>query len=329
MRLEVVEYDDEWPNAFERERLLLVPVLAPWLDGGVHHIGSTSIPGLAAKPILDMMAGVRDLVHARGAVERLAALRYVHAPHRADALWFHKTRPDDPDVATHALHLTVPGSALWRERLAFRDALRREPSLAAEYEALKRRLAGQHRDDLRTYTDGKRAFVAQALAAAGVDLDETAPRLRAATPADAPAIAVFQTTCWREAYRGLVPPDYLERVGPAEREIRWRERLEPGGRHVVLAESGGVPIGVVSAGESTEPDVPALELKSLYVAAPHRGSGVADALLGAAIGLDSAYLWMFEDNPRAMAFYARHGFRADGVRQLDPDTAVPEIRLVR
>ena len=63
----VVPYDPAWPERFEAERELLERILAPWLEGGVHHIGSTAVPGLAAKPILDMLAGVHDLEAARAA----------------------------------------------------------------------------------------------------------------------------------------------------------------------------------------------------------------------------------------------------------------------
>ncbi|HVM16574.1 MAG TPA: GrpB family protein [Gaiellaceae bacterium] len=161
-RVVVVPYDPEWPLLFERERELLERVLAPWLSGGVHHIGSTAIPGIAAKSSLDLMAGVRDLEEARAAVEPLRARGYEHAFHRLDALWFRKSGA--------ALHLTEPASPLWRERLAFRDALRADPALAAEYEALKLRLAREHPHDRRAYTDGKRAFVAGVLAGRGIAL---------------------------------------------------------------------------------------------------------------------------------------------------------------
>jgi GrpB-like predicted nucleotidyltransferase (UPF0157 family) len=60
----LVPYNPEWPERFESERALLERVLAPWLEGGIHHIGSTAIPGIAAKPVIDMMAGVRDLEEA-------------------------------------------------------------------------------------------------------------------------------------------------------------------------------------------------------------------------------------------------------------------------
>jgi GrpB-like predicted nucleotidyltransferase (UPF0157 family) len=123
--------------------------LRPWSDGGIHHIGSTSdggihhigstaVPGLAAKPIIDMIARVRDLETARAAFEPLCALGYGFHEQRPEAHAFSK-----PEAATdwweqtHHLYLTEPGSALWRERLAFRDALRADPALAGEYQEWK------------------------------------------------------------------------------------------------------------------------------------------------------------------------------------------------
>ena len=66
-RVHVVDYDPAWPARFEAERALLERVVAPWLEGGVHHVGSTAVPGLAAKPVVDIMVGVRDLEEARAA----------------------------------------------------------------------------------------------------------------------------------------------------------------------------------------------------------------------------------------------------------------------
>lgn len=164
----VVPYDPEWPRRFEAERALLERVLAPWLEGGIHHIGSTAIPGIAAKPSIDMMAGVRDLDEARAAFEPLREVSYHYAPHRP-GIAHHFAKPSvRPDAITHGLHLTEPGSDLWRERLAFRDALRSDPLLAAEYEALKLRLAAEHPEDGGAYTVAKRPFVARVLASAGL-----------------------------------------------------------------------------------------------------------------------------------------------------------------
>jgi GrpB-like predicted nucleotidyltransferase (UPF0157 family) len=166
----VLPYSDAWPVLFEQEAVRLRVVLKPWLVGGVHHIGSTAVPGLAAKPILDMLAGVDDLTQARDAVPVLANLDYQHADHRPhEALWFYKQNGDDYGTRTHQLHLTRKDSALWRERLMFRDALRAEPVLAGEYQALKRRLASQS-EVLTDYTGGKREFVAAVLERAGLRL---------------------------------------------------------------------------------------------------------------------------------------------------------------
>jgi GrpB-like predicted nucleotidyltransferase (UPF0157 family) len=164
----VVPYDPDWPRRFDAEREFLEHVLAPWLEGGVHHIGATSVPALAAKPIIDMMAGVRDLAEARAAFEPLRAYSYVYTPHRP-RIAHHFSKPSARlSEVTHGLHLTEPGSDLWNERLAFRDALRADAALVADYGALKRRLAREHADDVAAYTLGKRAFVARVLASAGV-----------------------------------------------------------------------------------------------------------------------------------------------------------------
>lgn len=164
----VLPYDRTWPRRFEAEQAVLERVLAPWLTEGVHHIGATSIPGLAAKPIIDMIAGVRDLDEARAAYEPLRELSYVHTPHRPGiAHHFSKPSPRLSEL-THGLHLTEPGSDLWRERLIFRDALRDDPELVAEYASLKLRLAQEHVDDVAAYTAGKRDFVGRVLAGAGL-----------------------------------------------------------------------------------------------------------------------------------------------------------------
>jgi len=169
----VVPYDPAWPGRFESERLLLERVLAPWLKGGVHHIGSTAIPGIAAKPIIDMIVGVRDLEEARGAFGPLGTEAYLPSPHRSDEA-HHFSKPSlRLSEVTHGLHLTEPGSNLWRERLAFRDALQANPTLAAEYDTLKHGLAREHATDIAAYTEGKRTFVAHVLAAAGVQLDQS------------------------------------------------------------------------------------------------------------------------------------------------------------
>ena len=162
-------YSLRWPALFEQEAEDLRARLGPWLAGAIEHVGSTAVPGLAAKPILDMLAPVHDLREARAAAPELAALGYRREDHRPqEALWFYKQPGEDYQVRTHQLHLTRTDSDLWRERVAFRDALRADPALLREYQALKHNLSSAL--DLAEYTRGKRAFVATVLKAAGVDL---------------------------------------------------------------------------------------------------------------------------------------------------------------
>ena len=164
MRVEIVPYDPAWPGEFEAEKARLEPVLAPWLAGAIHHVGSTSIPGLAAKPVIDILAEVRSLEESRAAIEPLRALSYHWFPYQEDLMnWFCKP---SPERRTHHLHLVVRGSRAWREELAFRDALRAEPETARAYEELKRRLAVELADDREAYTVAKTEFVESVLARA-------------------------------------------------------------------------------------------------------------------------------------------------------------------
>jgi GrpB-like predicted nucleotidyltransferase (UPF0157 family) len=157
----VVPYDERWPSRFEAERALLQPLLAPWLVAGIEHMGSTAIPGLAAKPVIDIMAPVESLEASRPALSALTQLAYNYFPYRADVVhWFCK--PSDSH-RTHHLHLVPFKSPLWNERIAFRDHLRAHPLLAAEYGELKRRLADEHRFDREAYTEAKGAFVQRVL----------------------------------------------------------------------------------------------------------------------------------------------------------------------
>ncbi len=159
--VEIVVYDPLWPSKFETERALLQVVLAPWLTGPIEHVGSTAIPGIPAKPVIDIMAAVENLEASRPAISALVESGYVYFPYRPDIMhWFCK-----PSAAfrTHHLHLTPLSSERWDKCLAFRDAVRGDQSLAVEYAALKHRLAGEFKFDREAYTDGKAPFVERVL----------------------------------------------------------------------------------------------------------------------------------------------------------------------
>lgn len=160
-RIELQPADATWPAQFEAEAALLRPLLAPWLAGEIEHIGSTAVPGLIAKPVIDLMAPVHSLQQALPALAALTTLGYLHAPYRADEMhWFCKP---SPAMRTHHLHLVPLHGPRWRQTLAFRDALRHQAGLADRYADLKRRLAAAHPDDREAYTAGKAPFIEAAL----------------------------------------------------------------------------------------------------------------------------------------------------------------------
>ncbi len=157
----LVEYDASWPDQFERERELLAVTLQEWIHGPIEHVGSTAVPGLPAKPIIDIMVAVQSLDASREAVPALEPLGYLYAPYHADVMhWFCKP---SPSFRTHHLHLVPFGSRLWTERLVFRDHLRRNPTVAAEYAELKRRLAKRYEFDREAYTEAKAPFIQEVL----------------------------------------------------------------------------------------------------------------------------------------------------------------------
>lgn len=155
--VQIVDYDAAWPKRFARERELLLEVLGEHVVGGIHHVGSTAVAGLSAKPTIDIMAGVAGLEQSRQCFAALSRASYLYAPYRPDEMhWFCKP---DPIRRSFHLHLVPHGSRRFAATLAFRDRLRAEPSCAAEYEALKRRLAARYAEDREAYTAAKADFI--------------------------------------------------------------------------------------------------------------------------------------------------------------------------
>jgi putative glutamine amidotransferase len=153
------DYDSEWPARFDREATDLLDALGD-LATRIEHVGSTSVPGLAAKPVIDIQVSVVSLIPRSLIVESLIALGYEHSidPIEPQHEFFSKGYDDDGPRNVN-LHVCEVGSAWERRHLAFRDELRRDPSAAAEYAALKRRLADEHPRDIFSYVDGKSVFI--------------------------------------------------------------------------------------------------------------------------------------------------------------------------
>lgn len=165
----VEPHDDRWLERAAVLRQEVATTLAG-LISEVHHVGSTAVPGLPAKPIIDLMAGVDSLDVAADAADRLAPLDWHLVPPELDARpWRRFLIKVAADRRAAHLHLMQPESSRWREQLVFRDRLRADPGKAAEYAELKRRLAVERADNREAYTDGKEAFVRTVLREAGLD----------------------------------------------------------------------------------------------------------------------------------------------------------------
>ena len=151
--------DPAWAGAFELERDRLL-ALVPGVFVEIAHIGSTAVPGLAAKPIIDILAGVASLEDIDALVDRLCERGYTTSKAfnatLGDRRWLMRWKNGH---RTHHLHIVAHGGVLWGERIGFRDALRADPALAQRYAALKIRLAAEHRADREAYTDAKADFV--------------------------------------------------------------------------------------------------------------------------------------------------------------------------
>jgi GrpB-like predicted nucleotidyltransferase (UPF0157 family) len=141
-QLEICPHNPSWALEFEAERDRIAHALGP-LARRIDHNGSTAVPGLDAKPVIDIQIAVDRLEPLAAYAEPLAALGYVHVPHPDDAVcpFFH--RPAEWPH-THHVHVVQAGGTEERRTLAFRDYLREHGDVAREYAALKRRLAAQH-----------------------------------------------------------------------------------------------------------------------------------------------------------------------------------------
>jgi GrpB-like predicted nucleotidyltransferase (UPF0157 family) len=141
--ISIVPYDGRWPEQFASEANQLRAAMGS-LSLRIEHVGSTSIPGLAAKPVIDIQISVATLDGLDVYVAPLASLGYSHIPYGAVDLVYPFFRKPAEWPSTHHLHLCVAGTEHERRHLAFRDYLRTHPKVANEYVALKRSLAATH-----------------------------------------------------------------------------------------------------------------------------------------------------------------------------------------
>ena len=155
-KIEVVDYDPEWPKMFELERETLYRVLRA-VAISIHHVGSTAVPGLAAKPVIDIMVEVTSLPDIDCLARQMVDIGY--APKGEFGIPGRRFFQKGGDLRTHHVHAFAQGDPNVLRHLAFRDYLRQNPPVASEYGELKRRVAQGCHNDMEVYCRDKDAFI--------------------------------------------------------------------------------------------------------------------------------------------------------------------------
>jgi len=159
MKVSIVEYRPQWREMFEEEKQLLQTVLSE-ASTKVEHIGSTSIDGLAAKPIIDIMVGLTDFSVADDRVPRIETLGYEYIKKYEDEMPFRRYFMKNLNgIRTHQIHMVEINSEFWARHLLFRDYLRHNPDMVKKYAALKKQLAEREWEDVNEYADAKTEFI--------------------------------------------------------------------------------------------------------------------------------------------------------------------------
>lgn len=156
--VEVVDHDPAWA-ALAADTCLAIETEAGDLLVEIQHVGSTAVPGLPAKPILDLAAAVTTFDTIPGLIPRLAPLGYLYRGNRPETGGHLFILESKPDVRTVHLHVVLQGSRPWRDYLAFRETLRSREDLRCQYAAFKRRLAALYPGDTAAYTAAKAEFI--------------------------------------------------------------------------------------------------------------------------------------------------------------------------
>lgn len=171
----VVDYSNNWPAQFNELKEVYVRFAGSIVEG-IEHVGSTAIPGLAAKPILDIDLIVAGESQLKLLIPVLASIGYQYAgdlgiPDRYAFKAVSNQSPDDGSGRIwpeHHLYCCIANSISLTNHLLFRDMLRKHPELKDEYGALKKKLAGEVVDDIDRYVEGKSPFIAMVLTQAGI-----------------------------------------------------------------------------------------------------------------------------------------------------------------
>ena len=154
----IVDYDNKWPSLYEKERQLIGMTLEHRMKA-IEHIGSTAVPNLGGKNIIDIMVGVNNADEANECLFPLEEIGYKDVtPQPNDTEWYYCLGKRDQRVRYH-LHLVKFNGKHWKKHIIFRDFLRRNPEVAQVYFNLKKELAAKYGTDRLGYTEAKSEFI--------------------------------------------------------------------------------------------------------------------------------------------------------------------------
>ena len=151
------DYNKEWSKLFDKEAKLISSIISNYLVN-IQHIGSTAIPGIVAKPIIDIAIGIDDLSNIKQIITLLEEGGYEYRGEQGipDRHLFVK---GNEECRTHHIHVMVNTSYEWKKHILFRDYLKSNPKVAKQYSELKKRLAAKFEFDREKYTNGKEEFI--------------------------------------------------------------------------------------------------------------------------------------------------------------------------
>ena len=154
----IVDYDPQWPIRYQEEKDRIIEAVGHVIVA-IEHIGSTSVPGLGAKPIIDIMVAVSHLADAEECIQPLKGIGYEYVPELEVSMPQRRYFDKGSAEARIHLHMVELASEFWQRHLLFRDFLRDHPQVAQEYEQLKRELAAGYGSDRVGYTEAKTSFI--------------------------------------------------------------------------------------------------------------------------------------------------------------------------
>lgn len=157
--VEIVDYDPQWPVLYEEEKGRILDIIGRRIVA-IEHVGSTAVPGLAAKPIIDIIVAVRHLIDAGECIKPLQSIGYEYVPEFEVEIPERRFfRKGPPEARTQHIHMIELTSEFWERHLLFRDYLRSHPDVAQQYYQLKKELAARYGSDRKAYAEAKTLFI--------------------------------------------------------------------------------------------------------------------------------------------------------------------------